>query len=199
MCGSDEARTLLSDPHVHACILDPTRQQRREKDEQRLLELRANVAKLDKALTAEIKRGLERNRALQSVRGMRVLLDAVYSAQHLLINPRPDSGSFGFFLFVSPSYVCVSSGPRSSWTGCRPRWRGGWRSAPRRRRTGWTCSRAGWTRWRRWVVGRVPFMQDLFWRRVEWLGRYVMCASMCLYVSYRTPTYQSIYLYQRPQ
>lgn len=42
-------------------------QQRREKDEQRLLELRANVAKLDKALTAEIKRGLERNRGMQAV------------------------------------------------------------------------------------------------------------------------------------
>jgi hypothetical protein len=49
-------------------------QQRREKDEQRLLELRANVAKLDKALTAEIKRGLERNRGMQAVGYVRVIL-----------------------------------------------------------------------------------------------------------------------------
>ncbi len=51
--------------HTHTHTYE---QQRREKDEQRLLELRTNVAKLDKALTAEIKRGLERNRSLQAVR-----------------------------------------------------------------------------------------------------------------------------------
>jgi len=40
-------------------------QQRREKDESRLQELRASVIKIDKALSAEIKRGLERNKALE--------------------------------------------------------------------------------------------------------------------------------------
>lgn len=40
-------------------------QQRREKDEQRLHELRGAVIKIDKALSAEIKRGLERNKALE--------------------------------------------------------------------------------------------------------------------------------------
>lgn len=40
-------------------------QQRREKDESRLQELRASVLKIDKALSAEIKRGLERNKLLE--------------------------------------------------------------------------------------------------------------------------------------
>jgi EAL domain-containing protein (putative c-di-GMP-specific phosphodiesterase class I) len=43
-------------------------QQRREKDEQRIAELKVDITKIDKALTAEIKRGLERNKAIQVVR-----------------------------------------------------------------------------------------------------------------------------------
>jgi len=42
-------------------------QQRREQDEQRLAVLRTDIVKIDKALTAEIKRGLERNKAIQVV------------------------------------------------------------------------------------------------------------------------------------
>ena len=39
--------------------------QRREKDEQRLSELKTEIIKIDKALSAEMKRGLERNKAIQ--------------------------------------------------------------------------------------------------------------------------------------
>lgn len=63
-----------------------TQQQRREKDEQRLLELRANVAKLDKALTAEIKRGLERNRGTQAV-GLACVHAALYEVRMYVADP----------------------------------------------------------------------------------------------------------------
>jgi flagellar motility protein MotE (MotC chaperone) len=44
-------------------------QQRREKDEQRIAELKSEIIKVEKTLSAEIKRGLERNKSIQVVRG----------------------------------------------------------------------------------------------------------------------------------
>jgi hypothetical protein len=63
--------TLLTTPLPHPLTIAPPLfsiplQQRREKDEHRVAELRVEMGKMEKSLTAEIKRRIEMNKSIQA-------------------------------------------------------------------------------------------------------------------------------------